>query len=105
LAAVCDRIGQRRAVIDDLFAGRVSGPEAHARFLALNEADPRTLLYVRALFPGATDDERAARQVAWYVRESGHPRAAAVGSALDRELLAGRDSPGSPDGPGRLRHE
>jgi hypothetical protein len=87
LSAVCERIVQRKAVISDLIAGRVSATEAHARFLALNASDPTTTRSVRLLFPGLTDAERAARQVVWYVQESGHPRAAELAAAVGRELL------------------
>lgn len=78
----------------DVLAGQMTATDAHARFLAINEADPKTTTFVRIQFPGRTDAERAARQVVLFIRESGHPRAAEVASKVGRELLAADDPPG-----------
>lgn len=82
---VLRRLDWRSDVVADLIAGRISGGDAHARFLDANQSHPKATQYLRRMWPGRSDEERTARQLVVYVRVSGHPGAAAD---LECELAA-----------------
>jgi hypothetical protein len=57
------RTALRRALVDDLIAGRVTLAEATGRFLAFNRGDPAYMSAIRSDHPGRTDEESQARNV------------------------------------------
>jgi hypothetical protein len=57
------RAARKRALVDDLIAGRVSLAGATGRFLALNRGDPDYMAVIRSDHPGRTDEESQARNL------------------------------------------
>jgi hypothetical protein len=84
---VLRRIAIKDAIIVDLIAGRVTLAEATEHFTALNADRPRYLAALREVYPGATDQEKFARNVISFVvaRVEPHERAA-ISSRLETEL-------------------
>jgi hypothetical protein len=80
---VLERIAMRREVIHDVVAGRLTFEEASLRFAELNRGHAAALNYVRRAFPGQSDEERAAWQLASHMRRSGDPAAQALGEELE----------------------
>jgi hypothetical protein len=97
-----ERTDRKYEVVADLFAGRITTAEAHARFLDYNRADPKALGFLREL-PGATDEDRTAYQLFLFVRVYRHPRAKEVAAAVGRELLGREVPPGRPTDSHRKR--
>jgi hypothetical protein len=61
---VLDRLYRKRAVVQELLAGRLGLPEAAARFRALDRASPSFhWARFRAAYPGGGDEERHCREV------------------------------------------
>jgi hypothetical protein len=60
------RIEAKEAVVRELIAGRVTLPEATARFMALNQSHPEYLRMIRENYPGSSDEEKTARNVIDY---------------------------------------
>ena len=87
-ATVGRRLDWRHDIVADLLAGRIPGDEAHARFLDANQSHPKATQYLRALWPGRSDEERTARQLIKYIQVADHPRAAELAGELECELLA-----------------
>jgi hypothetical protein len=85
---VIRRLDWRKEVVADLIAGRITGEEAHARFLDVNRSHPKATQFLRTIWPGRTDEERTATQLVRYVRVYDHPRAAEVAAELECELMA-----------------
>jgi hypothetical protein len=94
--AVRQRTDQKLEIVAELVAGRMTTTEAHARFLDINRADTRGLMYLRTRLPGETDEERTAYQLVLFIQVFRHPRAAEVGATVSRELLGREPSPGHP---------
>lgn len=65
-AEICQRIGLKEAVIDDLVAGRTTLAEATARFTDLNQSQPNYMTMIHLGYPGSTDEEKMARNVMGY---------------------------------------
>jgi hypothetical protein len=61
--AIRTRAALKRALVDDLIAGRVTLAEATGRFLALNRAHPDYMHVIRSRHPGRTDEESQALNV------------------------------------------
>ena len=87
-ATVIRRLDYRHETVEDLLAGRITGPEAHARFVDANRSHPRATEFLRDRWPGRTDEERSARQLVMFVKVAHHPRSAEIAAELDRELVA-----------------
>jgi hypothetical protein len=90
------RIAIKDAIIAELLAGRTTLSEATDRFAALNSGRPRYLTAIREGFPGATDQEKFARNVISFAlaRVEPHERAN-VSSRLEtdlRQMIAARAS-------------
>ena len=72
------RLALRTETIEDLVAGRIKADEAARRFDELNRSEPTMLARVRRMYPGDTDQERAAWQLVAHVRVHAHPRAGEI---------------------------
>ena len=69
--AAIQRSRARREVVEEVIAGRMDLPQAAARFRAMNETMPATILETaRNYFPAKCDEELAWRQVISWVRVS-----------------------------------
>ncbi|MBA4188190.1 MAG: hypothetical protein C0467_09260 [Planctomycetaceae bacterium] len=51
------------ALLDELIAGRTTLAAVTDRFLVLNQSQPASLAVIRKEYPGATDEEKTARNV------------------------------------------
>jgi hypothetical protein len=60
------RIELKDRLVADLLAGRATMAEVTSQFLAMNHERPEYLAVVRFHYPGATDTEKAARNVIGY---------------------------------------
>ncbi|HKA08323.1 MAG TPA: hypothetical protein VKD71_13770 [Gemmataceae bacterium] len=85
---VLRRVAIRLEVIRDLVAGRMTFEEAAERYVELNRMQESALAYMRRTYPGRTDEERGARQLAAHMRNSGNPAAAALGEEWECRLSA-----------------
>jgi hypothetical protein len=83
---VVRRTAMRAETVEDLIAGRIPVDEAVRRFVFLNHMEPGTLRRVNERYPGATDEERAGRQLVAHVRVHPDPRAAAAADDAARRL-------------------
>lgn len=63
---VLQRIAKKETIVKELIAGRATLADATARFGELNAARPLALETVRDAYPGATDQEKTARNVIAY---------------------------------------
>jgi hypothetical protein len=86
-ATVARRIDQRLEAVADLLDGRITGEEAHARFLDANLSHPKATEFLRGGWAGRSDEEKTARQLVMFVTVSRHPRAAEVAAELECELV------------------
>lgn len=81
------RIAMKEAIIGELIASRATLAETTAKFIELNAARPEYVTTIRATYPGATDEEKAARNVIAYALArapaSGYE---ALSQRLDAEL-------------------
>ncbi len=66
---VRDRIYKKESLIEELIAGRLSLRAVTDRFLAIGSDDEVFLSTIRTHFPGATDEERVARNVLQYTEQ------------------------------------
>jgi hypothetical protein len=83
------RCAAREEVTQDLLAGRLTLPQAAARFRALNAAVGPNVPPLGLWFPGATEEERLCRQViAWVESASTVPRSPGSGRTARRRLVA-----------------
>jgi hypothetical protein len=64
---VLRRIDAKETIVADLVAGRATLAEAATHFKILNAARPDYQTIIRAVYPGATDDERICRNVIAFV--------------------------------------
>lgn len=100
-AEVRRRIDVKDALIQNLIAGRTTLAEVTAQFLALDENRPAYMAVLRNNQPGATDEEKMARNVISYTHSSLNERSliqkAVVLARLEAELhhLATGQAPGS----------
>jgi hypothetical protein len=90
---VLQRIEKKGRVIEELFAGELTLLEAAAWFRHLNDNPPdHPCKYFRRLTPGASDGEKACRQVVATARHALYPRPCPrrmeVVARLERELEA-----------------
>ena len=85
---VLRRLDWRNDTVVDVVAGRITGEEAHARFLEANRSHPKATENLRALCRGRSDEERTARQLVGYVTASGLPGAKEVAAELECVLTA-----------------
>jgi hypothetical protein len=84
---VLRRIAIKDTIITDLLAGRTTLSDATDRFTELNEGRPRYLAALREAYPGATDQEKFARNVISFAISRVAPEErAAVSSRLETEL-------------------
>jgi len=60
------RIAVKEALVAELIDGHVSLADVTARFLAINATRPHYMAAIRQSFPGATDQEKTARNVISY---------------------------------------
>lgn len=90
---VMRRIAVKEAIIADLIAGRTTLADATARFVALNASRPHYLAALRETYPGATDDEKFARNVISFAvaRVPAHRRSE-LSSRLEGELRQSCDA-------------
>lgn len=83
------RIEVKELLIADLIAGRTTLADVAAQFLALNRSEPGYMDTLRAIYPGESDEETAARTVMGFVspRLAGEPpaRQAEVAGRLEAE--------------------
>lgn len=79
---VCRRIAVKEGVVAALLAGRATLADATASFAELNSSRPMAQSTVRALYPGASDREKTARNVIAYALDRT--------PAADRPALARR---------------
>jgi hypothetical protein len=84
---VLRRIAIKEGIISDLLTGRSTLAEATDRFTELNAARPEYVEALRDTYPGATDQEKFARNVISFARARAalHERAA-LSSRLEAEL-------------------
>jgi hypothetical protein len=87
-AFVVNRLAVRHEVIRDVIDGRMTLEEASQRYADLNKLRATTLEYVRRVFPGRTDEERAAWQFAAHLRRFGDPVAEALGEEWECVLAS-----------------
>jgi hypothetical protein len=87
-ATVARRLDQRHEAVEDLLSGRITADEAHARFLDANLSHPKATEFLRGRWPGRSDEEKTARQLAMFVFVSRHPRATEIAAELECELVA-----------------
>ncbi len=81
------RIDLKETIIEELLAGRITLAEATAKFTELNATRPKYMEAIRASFPGATDQEKAARNVISYsLTRTPVDTRAAVSQKFDAEL-------------------
>jgi|GEM_PF-5270609 len=78
-AIVINRLAVRHEIIRDVMDGRMTLEEGSQRYAELNKLQPSAREYVRRVFPGRTDEERAAWQFAAHLRRFGDPAAEALG--------------------------
>ena len=83
--ATARRLGVRAETVEGLVAGRIGPDEAVRTFVDLNRSDPAVLAWCRRHYAGASDEERAARQLVGHVRGRG-PDTGAVADATARRL-------------------
>jgi hypothetical protein len=88
---VMRRVAIKQEVIRDLVDGRITFEEATQRYVELNRKHDLALTYLRRTYPGRTDEERAARQLAAHLRNCGYPAAAALGEEWECRLSADQD--------------
>ncbi len=60
------RIMIKEGIVTNMLAGRITLAEATERFTVLNASRPRYLDAIRKEYPGATDEEKMARNVIGY---------------------------------------
>jgi hypothetical protein len=87
-ALVMNRLAVRHEIIRDVMEGRMTMEEASQRYAELNKLQPPALEYVRRVFPGRTDEERAAWQLAAHLRRFGEPAAEALGEEWECVLTS-----------------
>jgi hypothetical protein len=78
------RMSVRAETVQELVAGRVTPEEAVKTFVALNRSDAKTLAWCRSQYAGASDDERAARQLIGHIRSLGTHNAALADATARR---------------------
>ena len=79
--ATVRRTAVRFEIVGDVADGRRTFAEATARFVELNRSNPAALQYTRTMFPGDTDEARAAWQLVSHLRHFAHPKAKAAADA------------------------
>ncbi|MBP3959556.1 hypothetical protein J8F10_30295 [Gemmata sp. G18] len=85
--AVLRRIAVKEALVDELLAGRAPLAEVTTKFTELNAARAEYLTTIRAFYPGATDQEKMARNVISFALLRAPARArSALAQRLDAEL-------------------
>ena len=82
------RIELKREVVSDLVAGRLTFEEAAQTFAEVNHMQPASTVYLRSVFPGNTDEERAQWQLVRFLHASQDPAAQALGKEWKRVLTA-----------------
>jgi|RhiMethySRZTD1v2_1073278.scaffolds.fasta_scaffold711668_2 hypothetical protein len=87
-AMVMNRLAVRNEIIRDVVDGRMNCEQASQRYAELNKRQASTLEYVRRVFPGRTDEERAAWQFAAHMRRFGEPVAEAIGEEWECVLAS-----------------
>lgn len=85
---VMHRVAIKQELIRDLVAGHTTFEDAARRYVELNRMQESALTYMRRIYPGRTDEERAARQLAAHLRNSGNPTAGALGEEWECRLHA-----------------
>jgi hypothetical protein len=85
---VMNRLAVRHEIIRDVLDGRLTFEEASQRYADLNRSQPAALNFVRKAFPGKTDDEKAAWQLAAHLRHFGEPLAVALGEEWECVLAS-----------------
>jgi hypothetical protein len=86
---VLDRATAKEQATQGLLAGRLNLTETAARFRALNASSPWTVPPLPEAFPGATEEERACRQViAWAECASEYAGPPGAGRQTRRRLEA-----------------
>jgi len=84
---VLRRIAIKEAIISDLVAGRSTLAETTERFTELNAGRPEYVEALRDTFPGATDQEKFARNViSFALCRAPRDERAALSSRLEAEL-------------------
>jgi hypothetical protein len=73
------RLAMKQVIIGELLADRLTFDEAASRFAEVNGLQPSAIGYLRLTYPGESDEERAAWQLARHLRGSCDPRARALG--------------------------
>ena len=63
---VQQRMAVKEALVAELIAGRTTLAEVTARFTEMNVTRPTYMAVIREAYPGATDQEKAARNVIGY---------------------------------------
>lgn len=93
---VLQRIARKETIVRELIAGRATLADATALFGELNAARPLALEAVRDAYPGATDQEKTARNVIAYAlgRATGADRGA-LSRRLEAELQQMTAGPGA----------
>ena len=75
----------KQALVNDLIAGRTTLAEVTAQFMLLNHDRQAAMDVIRRKFPGATDEEKTARNVIAFVDVT-----LSLGSAIDRAVVRTR---------------
>jgi hypothetical protein len=84
---VLRRIAIKDAIVAEMIAGRTTLADATDRFTELNTGRPRYLAALRDCYPGATDQEKFARNViSFAVSRVAPEERAALSSRLETEL-------------------
>ena len=94
---VIERIEEaKHGVVRDLLAGRLTLPEAAARFRDLDREQPGfNWVAFRRAYPCDTDDERHCREVLAWARRAGPATSPVAARSADRATQPDRRSPGA----------
>jgi len=92
-AEVRHRIRAKETLVEGLIAGRSTLAEVTSQFTALNQPYPEYMRMILVTYPGATDEEKAARNVIAYTlpRVRDTSRRCAVAGRLEAELQSMMD--------------
>lgn len=81
------RIAMKESLVAELIAGRAALADVTAQFTEMNATRPAYVAAIRESFPGATDEEKAARNVIYYaLARATAAEHDAVARRLDAEL-------------------
>ena len=83
---VQQRLSLRYETLVDVAAGRISFDEGVVRFVQINRSSPAVAEWARALYPGDTDEVRAAWQLVGQLRANAHLGADAIIAAAECQL-------------------